>query len=197
MQQGAQSVPPQDELLHPLPVHSAELGRLPLPHFEITNPYMANNGLAYLSPEGQGMDGWSTPFAQQPDQDASIEKVLPSDFFSSVLDNTLGNYIALFVEANSNTPRCRRGGEPGMDLRACNGCPVSDVNFTDALLMLTQLDGLGSIHARRDPRYTATLKNDNTLNSIYVCTLLSIYNSPFVSKSSTIPVYLSIDFPMQ
>ncbi|KAJ7859690.1 fungal-specific transcription factor domain-containing protein, partial [Mycena leptocephala] len=30
MQQGAQSVPPQDELLHPLPVHSAELGRLPL-----------------------------------------------------------------------------------------------------------------------------------------------------------------------
>ncbi|KAJ7925015.1 hypothetical protein B0H13DRAFT_1863616 [Mycena leptocephala] len=40
--------------------------------------------------QGQGMDGWSTPFAQQPDQDASIEKILPSDFFSSVLDNTLG-----------------------------------------------------------------------------------------------------------
>ncbi|KAJ6500093.1 fungal-specific transcription factor domain-containing protein, partial [Mycena vitilis] len=90
-QQGAQGFYPVHEPPHFLPVHSAELGRFSVQQFEITNPFVHNNGATYLSPEhlaGQGMDGWS--FSQQPDQDAMSHKILPSDFFSSVLDTTLG-----------------------------------------------------------------------------------------------------------
>ncbi|KAJ7163614.1 fungal-specific transcription factor domain-containing protein [Mycena crocata] len=68
-----------------LPVHSAELGRLPVHNgeFEIANP------LDFASGGFQGMDGWPAPFSEQ--SEAYPEKILPSDFFSSsVLDNSLG-----------------------------------------------------------------------------------------------------------
>ncbi|KAJ6467650.1 hypothetical protein C8R47DRAFT_1325934 [Mycena vitilis] len=81
-------VPPQKHRSKVLRVCISELGRFSVQQFEITNPFVHNNGATYLSSEhlaGQGMDGWS--FSQQADH---VQKVLPSDFFSSVLDTTLG-----------------------------------------------------------------------------------------------------------
>ncbi|KAJ6587133.1 fungal-specific transcription factor domain-containing protein [Mycena vulgaris] len=77
--------PTQDEPLHVLPVHSAELGRLPVQQFEITNPFVPSGARGYLAPENEGFAGWSAPFAESQD---GPEKVLPSDFFTSLLDNT-------------------------------------------------------------------------------------------------------------
>ncbi|KAJ7497517.1 fungal-specific transcription factor domain-containing protein [Mycena latifolia] len=71
---------PPDEPRHFLPVHSAELGRLPEQQFEITNPFAPSDNVAF-----QGFEGWPTSFEEGPH-----EKVLPSDFFTSVLDNTIG-----------------------------------------------------------------------------------------------------------
>jgi len=68
-----------------LPIHSAELGRLPTQHFEITNPFALNSHFPPDHSALEGMDGWFQP---QLDHDLLPEKVLPSDFFSSVLDNT-------------------------------------------------------------------------------------------------------------
>ncbi|KAJ7702971.1 fungal-specific transcription factor domain-containing protein, partial [Mycena rosella] len=78
---------PPDEPRHFLPVHSAELGRLPTAQqFEITNPF----GLAPGNPAFQaGMEGWSAPFAESHNEGVP-EKVLPSEFFTSLLDNTMG-----------------------------------------------------------------------------------------------------------
>ncbi|KAJ7091171.1 fungal-specific transcription factor domain-containing protein [Mycena epipterygia] len=70
--------------LHFLPVHSAELGRLPAQQFEITNPFAASGALGYMAQGETGMNAWSADFSE----DGSHEKVLPSDFFTSVLDNT-------------------------------------------------------------------------------------------------------------
>ncbi|KAJ7268780.1 hypothetical protein B0H12DRAFT_67467 [Mycena haematopus] len=75
---------------HILPVHSAELGRHPVQHFEITNPFVPSTHLSANDLTFDGMDGWSTSFQPQPDHDPLSQKTLPSDFFSSVLDTTLG-----------------------------------------------------------------------------------------------------------
>ncbi|KAF7376323.1 Zn(2)-C6 fungal-type domain-containing protein [Mycena sanguinolenta] len=80
-------VPLQD---HRLPVHSADLGRHPVQHFEITNPFVQNTHLSADDLTFDGMDGWSTSFQPQPGHDPLSQKTLPSDFFSSVLDNSLG-----------------------------------------------------------------------------------------------------------
>ncbi|KAJ6499094.1 fungal-specific transcription factor domain-containing protein [Mycena sanguinolenta] len=72
---------------HFLPVHSADLGRHPVQHFEITNPFVPSTHLSADDLTFDGMDGWSTSFHGH---DPLSQKTLPSDLFSSVLDNSLG-----------------------------------------------------------------------------------------------------------
>nr|GAT42655.1 predicted protein [Mycena chlorophos] len=70
-----------------LPVHSSELGRLPAPQwqFEIANPLMTSAGLgSYLGPD--------SGFAEQGYQEEQgWAKVLPSDYFPSLVDDALGS----------------------------------------------------------------------------------------------------------
>jgi hypothetical protein len=76
---------PHREPQHTLPVHSAELGRLPVRQFEIANPFVPSGALGYPDNAAvQGMDGWSAPFTEFD----GAPPLLPSDFFTSVLDNT-------------------------------------------------------------------------------------------------------------
>ncbi|KAJ7496041.1 fungal-specific transcription factor domain-containing protein, partial [Mycena galericulata] len=86
--QHAAPLPQQAEPQHFLPVHSAELGRLSQ-QFEIANPFVPSGALGYLAPadvaSSQGIDGWSAAFSEFPD--GAPEKILPSDFFTSVLDD--------------------------------------------------------------------------------------------------------------
>ncbi|KAJ7346835.1 fungal-specific transcription factor domain-containing protein, partial [Mycena albidolilacea] len=137
-------VAPQAEPHHFLPVHSAELGRLPVQHFEIANPFVPNTHLSACDFVSEGMDGWSASFLPQPDHDPLSRKVLPSDFFSSVLDNTLG---------------ATEGGNPEWAYAPATDatCVISTLFPWRMHLFYSQLVKLGSIHARRDPRHTTPL----------------------------------------
>ncbi|KAK7005700.1 Zn(2)-C6 fungal-type domain-containing protein [Favolaschia claudopus] len=67
-----------------LPVHP------PMQPFEISNPFVPNAHFSIDNFVSDGMDGWSEAFLPQPENDPLSQKVLPSDFFSSIVDNTLG-----------------------------------------------------------------------------------------------------------
>jgi hypothetical protein len=137
-------VAPQAKPHHFLPVHSAELGRLPVQHFEIANPFVPNTHLSAGDFVSEGMDGWSASLLPQPDHDPLSRKVLPSDFFSSLLDNTLG-------AAEGENPEWAYA--PATDAT----CVISTLFPWRIDLFHSQLDKLGSIHAWRDPRHTTPL----------------------------------------
>ncbi|KAJ7772586.1 fungal-specific transcription factor domain-containing protein [Mycena maculata] len=89
-----------------LPVHSAELGRLPATthHFEIANPFGPTGALGSLVPgdvaNSQAIHGWSNAFSEFQDG----VKILPSDFFTS-MDNTFdGDLGAAWVYPPEPTP---------------------------------------------------------------------------------------------